>query len=826
MAGLSGYQLGYSGSDHHVGTLDVRLDTSLNANVVTVTGTIGVRDWSGTWDDDYEGTIEFVVLADLESPTAPPPRTDLLITGMEFTQCIQFFRSSQFLDLTNVRPDNSIRLVARKTTGVRVYVDYDRAAGLPPISSLSGELEVTTSIGSTTFTLAPTASIQPRRDAQIDRRQSNQTLNFVIPEAWCQGQLNLRCRVFDAASPAEKSPATEQTISFTGVAPLRLFGVAVHYTGQGLDLAAPSQAQVVSTMTFVEKTYPVGEVLLTGYSAIDFGTDLNANISDGCGRGFNALLDRLRDMRGSSTDVYYGILPSGINSGSVGGCGGGGVGAGFVGDGMTAAQEIGHAFDRDHAPCDSSARCDDPAHQDGNYPHYDGFPSDSIGEIGYDAATDSAKDPAGTFDFMGYSGPVWVSPYTYTGLMGQFPASSGIGSAASAMSMLRAAHEGAAIVGGGFRDPGGRAEWIRKESELLFLGLSVARDRTVRRRASFHYPALWTWPRGEATGFTVELHDGAGRVLVCQTLHEECRHCTGNCWPKRFRDVVSMPPGAKTLVVWEGRDRLYEEDIPDPPEVEVECRYLEKEQAHEVKWSAADGQGDGEEADLWYLVQWQDLDGSWRGVAPRTRERTMRIPVSLVGWRASVPVRVLATSGIATGVGECTLEGPDDVPPPCDVVVMTDPTVEVHLGVITVALVESGGRTVPDPEVHWYNESGAEIGRGRTLDLGPLREGEQIVRAVVPDRGGGVSQKMLLVDRGADGTCLRCEEVPTVAAPGRDYHTHKGPNTVPPHGAPGEGPADEVSAGESRPGASKRPRRGQAPEMEQHGEGDEDADQD
>ena len=25
---------------------------------------LGVRDWSGTWDDDYEGTIQFALLAE------------------------------------------------------------------------------------------------------------------------------------------------------------------------------------------------------------------------------------------------------------------------------------------------------------------------------------------------------------------------------------------------------------------------------------------------------------------------------------------------------------------------------------------------------------------------------------------------------------------------------------------------------------------------------------------------------------------------------------------------------------------------------------------
>jgi hypothetical protein len=548
IAGLSGYSAGFSGNDHHLGQLDVRLDTATNANVVEVTGTFGLRDWSGSWDDDYTGTVLFSVLADLVSATEPPPRTDLLITGFEITQATQHFRDSAFLDPENSAPDNSIRLVARKDTAVRVYVDYDRDAALPTtpaITDLSGELEVRTSIGSAQFTLGPITTIAPRGDAQIDRTQAGHTLNFRIPEAWCQGELQLRCRVFDAASPTEKSLSFSKSIRFDDRSPLRLYGVGVHYTGQGLDLAAPSQADVQSTMGFVEKVYPVGEVLLTGYAAIDFSDDMKADIDDGCGDGFNALLDSLRDMRGSSDDVYYGVLPSGgIDSGNVGGCGGGGVGAGFIGGGGTAAQEIGHAFGRDHAPCDSDSRCGDPAHQDSSYPDYDSFSSDSIGEIGFDPATNTAFDPATMFDFMGYSSGIWVSPYTYSGLMGEFPSSSGL-SSGSALALLRGASKGIS-----FR--GQNAEWIRVETETLFLGLTVRRDGTVRRRPSFHFPAMRTTSKGTATELSVELRDEDGRVVSCQPLHESCQHCRGGCWPRRLRDAVPFPDGAKKLAVVRG----------------------------------------------------------------------------------------------------------------------------------------------------------------------------------------------------------------------------------------------------------------------------------
>jgi hypothetical protein len=48
--------------------LEIKLDTSINDITVTVNGRFGLRDWSGDWDDEYDGSIDFVVLADLATP--------------------------------------------------------------------------------------------------------------------------------------------------------------------------------------------------------------------------------------------------------------------------------------------------------------------------------------------------------------------------------------------------------------------------------------------------------------------------------------------------------------------------------------------------------------------------------------------------------------------------------------------------------------------------------------------------------------------------------------------------------------------------------------
>jgi hypothetical protein len=64
---LTGFNVQFSSNDgdHHLGNLDVRLSASiLSGNTVRVTATFGLRDWSGSWDDKYEGQIFFSVIGE------------------------------------------------------------------------------------------------------------------------------------------------------------------------------------------------------------------------------------------------------------------------------------------------------------------------------------------------------------------------------------------------------------------------------------------------------------------------------------------------------------------------------------------------------------------------------------------------------------------------------------------------------------------------------------------------------------------------------------------------------------------------------------------
>jgi hypothetical protein len=65
---LTGFLVEYSGgNDHHLGQLDVQVivpPNGINGAAVTVNITYGLRDWSGNWDDGYDGVIYFSVVGE------------------------------------------------------------------------------------------------------------------------------------------------------------------------------------------------------------------------------------------------------------------------------------------------------------------------------------------------------------------------------------------------------------------------------------------------------------------------------------------------------------------------------------------------------------------------------------------------------------------------------------------------------------------------------------------------------------------------------------------------------------------------------------------
>ena len=68
VAFLTGFTAEFSGgNDHHLGLLDVQVQVpggGVSGSTVNVQVTYGLRDWSGDWDDQYDGQIFFTVIGE------------------------------------------------------------------------------------------------------------------------------------------------------------------------------------------------------------------------------------------------------------------------------------------------------------------------------------------------------------------------------------------------------------------------------------------------------------------------------------------------------------------------------------------------------------------------------------------------------------------------------------------------------------------------------------------------------------------------------------------------------------------------------------------
>lgn len=725
---LAGTKFGFSPrDDHHLGKVVVRLATAIDDDVVQVTGTFGVRDWSGDVDDDYEGNMQFVLVAELEPLTVP---SNLSITGVEYNQAIQFFRST--LDPATIQGDNAIGLIAGKNTVLRVYVDTGTDPNRPTIASVTGQFEIRPP-GAAGFTAVAVLNgpIPPRADATIQRQNANDTLNFFIPGAFCRGSVDYRVRVFDAAHPTEpgfSSGSVRGTLRFVETAPMRIRGVGVSWTGAAPAVPGPTLAQLMSTLAFVAKGYPTSLMFISGFETITDDGNYASTSGGGCGPGWGGLLDQLREMQGDSDDIYFGLLPAAVPTGPLG-CGGGDgrvaasqdvAAAAFIL--QTAAQEIAHAFGRDHV-------CGQPP-LDPNYPTYNSFPMGSIGEVGIDDQG-NVQDPAFTLDFMSQascSTTRWVSPYTYDGLRGQFPPLGA--SRRTREAMASAAHED--------------REVMRREH--LFLNFTIYRGGRIDVRPSFHYESESRLKSGRPTPYGIELRDAHNRPLESQRiLLTDPYRDLDNPGIDFFKQVPFDHETARVvftcgeLGACEQNELLVIDVPPDPPKVAI----LEPRGDHELKgrvrvvWS---GECGGRA--LRYLLRYSSDGGqTFRAVAPSLSETEYTVDLDTLSGGDRCRFQVLATEGIRTG---SALSDVFCVPRKArQVAIVSDaPHTEVEQGQTLrlrgFAFSPEAGST-DARELEWTSDRDGALGVGPEVASRSLSAGVHVISLRAPDGLGGTS---------------------------------------------------------------------------------------
>lgn len=356
------------------------------------------------------------------------------IAGIEVSQAIQYYESNQHLtDLSDQGADNSVRLVANKPAWARVYL-----TSIFGDSGVTGTLEVYRRHYGFLFkkvtTLNPVSSAPVAvpgsfsYDYATNRGTLGSTLNFIIPANEMIGTLRLVAKIDNGSTSSEFSVTVRVTLRQT----LRLAGVMIAYNGpNGIAPNAPNLTIAAPTVTDLQDMSATALTLFPVQSTANYRNAGNITLTfplidpgpfptSGCGASWNNLHGQVANARTADGNqpgwIYYGLLPSGVPIGQVGGCGGGGVAVGPINQPGTLAHEAGHAAGLPHAPAGGAPN------PDPNFPAYEPYDTPanrqaSIGEYGLDINNGNISPPQTFRDVMAYGSPKWISLYNYNRLV-------------------------------------------------------------------------------------------------------------------------------------------------------------------------------------------------------------------------------------------------------------------------------------------------------------------------------------------------------------------------------------------------------------------------
>jgi hypothetical protein len=537
--------------------------------------------------------------------------------------------------------------------------------------------------------------------------------------------VTFKVSVFDPAHPEDAArPALSSTLALTfdDVPRVRIHGVLIHYTGGGMNIPAPTRGDLVNTMVWVGRTYPISGFNYTAFQEIAWNGDLTVGGGGGCGTGWNQLFNQIWSMRQASgtTDVFVGLLPPGVPTSGVIGCGGGGVAIAYKGGGSVLAQEIGHAFGRAHAPCGN------PGGPDPRYPRYGAYPSGSIGEFGFDGASSQVFNPASTYDYMSYCGPVWTSPYSYIGLKG------GITSAPAAAHPER----------GGGREP---------EGEYLYLRFRIDRAGKVDLLPSFHLPG----PRpglehGPQTDVGCDLLGPDSELLHSHRCGLTNPHMDPDDPVIELHEVVAWSPEVRSIVIRRGNETCHTVEVEEKaPEVAVKAPKIEGILGR-LEWTAKLPPRVKGTAPLTYIVRYSHDGGeTWRPLAADLTEPKLVVNLDLLPGGGECVFQVVASAGIRTALA--TTEPVEVAVKPSTAHIVSPEDGAAFSRGDAVELIGAGFspnfETVEYDEVSWTSSRDGRLGTGYQVVTNSLSAGRHRITLRVPDclSGESIASKVITI---------------------------------------------------------------------------------
>lgn len=679
---------------------------------------------------------------------AGPPILAPTVLGVEATQSVQFFRPPVTIvapaGRTGPQPENDLPLVAGKTTVLRAYVQN--------ASGVSGTIEWRP-VGGTAWSApvpALNAPVNPPVDPIAERGVATSSLNFRLPAAACQGDLEVRT-TFSGKAKAQSSrviwdfyghahvqagvpqfwnASTSFTLVFRPVAPLGIRLVRMRYEGRGLMLAAPSVADFWRTATMLRRMYPLSEICLWAESERIYDGDFSditpgAAHAPGTANGGTTgdwlhIMNNMIALENAPNAVRYVMLyPNGaVGASPFIGWGVNRTALTPVDDQSALAHEIGHLCGRPHAPCGG------PAGPDPWYPTYGSFGPASIGEFGVDVETLDIMNPATYKDFMSYCGPAWISPYQYEHIRNWLLIFPGPTTCIQTAPASRAhSHYGAH--GGALR-------------ERLALTLQIYRNGHVRlSQPSFHLPMSSGADEGVKTDYFVELRERDGTPLSAIRLWLQDANLTLDDALTSYLALVPWEPAATEVVVLRGNDVLQrfpiEANVPRISKPHWEG--AKSATARRLSWTS-------DTPAAHFAVRYSPNGGDpWRAVATWLEHPSCAIDLAELPSGEAGVIEILASAGFRTSRISVKL---GRVAPAARVATIVSPAskriARVGETVVFLGYAMSKDGEAPCGSLEWSSSRDGVLGAGRELLVHTLSPGRHVITLSAGDGIDGVTR--------------------------------------------------------------------------------------
>lgn len=467
------------------------------------------------------------------------------------------------------QPDNSVRLIAGRTTIVRWTLTS--GAGQTGVNAyLVGARNGVPLAGS------PLAALNNSRTlkATADRAVLNDTFNFQLPADWAAGAIALSAYAADSAGFFTSTAAQNFTFASTPALPVTVVPIEYHCTNSSA-VVLPGDAPYSYLTNYTYRTYPVPAVNQAGHAAARYdGPCLNDLPKPTSTDWVNMLgvVTSIWTAEGRPNRYYYGLVHIDCGSSCIAGLGYlgyyrtavgfDGFGAAHSGAGETHAHEVGHNHGRDHAPGCGTGDAD---------PAFPYVPADGKARIGDAARPNFGLDFNGlkiytysaTYDVMSYCSPKWVSDYTYEALW-QYD------------NVLRLSPPDRPI----------------GAQSILVAGQIDAPTGEVTLRPAYVIDEPGRLPTASSGTYTLELLDANDRVLAAQPF--EPARAIIDWWQGSSEETLSfhlqLPyvDGVKALRVRQG-DRVVGQLKPGPQSPVIGSP---ENRSGQLSWSGRDADGD------------------------------------------------------------------------------------------------------------------------------------------------------------------------------------------------------------------------------------------